>query len=65
MKKGAKRQILAVVSGGVLNAVYVSPDLLGAEVTLFDYDDKEAEGMTSAQRTRLCRLATKNMEEIY
>lgn len=46
-------KILVCINGGVLQSLYVSPELAGAEIVLHDEDDLEGEGKTNSERDEI------------
>lgn len=56
-------RIVAVISGGVLQSVYVSPSLGDVSVELFDFDDKGAEGCEDAESE--CAEVTAGLVTVY
>jgi hypothetical protein len=60
-----KKKIVLRICGGVLNDVYVSPDMAETEVELIDYDNLEAEGLCSDERNEKFEIAIKGLDCIY
>ena len=66
MKKNKKmNHIVVVISGGVLQSVYVSSDLNNVDIELVDFDNMEANGLNSDQRDAKMQAAIKGLKAIW